>query len=47
MGFRQKAALQGEEVVEGPYLIFFLGWRVLVWLHFFLWQLTAQGCRRV
>lgn len=44
-GFGQEATLWAE-VVEGPYLTFFLGRRLLVWPHFFLRQLTARGCRR-
>ena len=42
-GFRQEAALWAEEVVEGPYLTFFLGHRLLVWLG---WTSSykAKGC---
>ena len=46
MGLGQEAALQAKEKqVKELYLTFFLGRRLLVWLHF-LRQLTARGCRR-
>lgn len=47
MGLRQEATLRAKkQPVEGAYLTFFLGRRLLVWPHFFLRQLTARGCRR-
>lgn len=46
-GLGPEATLQAkEELVEEPYLTFFLGRKLLVWPHFFLRQLTARGCRR-